>query len=238
MKINAIILAAGKGSRMDSDIPKCAIKIYGKPMILRIIDELETIMIDNIIVVVGYMKEAIINILNDNIKIAVQENQLGTGHAVKCGVEYCEEGLTIVVPGDIPFINADVFKRLISSHLIYKYDVTVATNVLSDSRNYGRVKRNNNKIIGIVEAKNATEEELDIKEINSGLMCFNTDILKEYIDKIEENPITNEYYLTDIIKLLNEKNIGSITYVNDYKLLGINSISDVTKIMEIKNMND
>ena len=238
MKINAIILAAGKGSRMDSDIPKCAIKIYGKPMILRIIDELESIMIDNIIVVVGYMKEAIINIINDNIKIAVQENQLGTGHAVKCGVEYCEEGITIVVPGDIPFINADVFKRLISSHLIYKYDVTIATNVLSDSRNYGRVKRNNNKIIGIVEAKNATEEELDIKEINSGLMCFNTDILKEHIDKIEENPITNEYYLTDIIKLLNEKNIGSITYVNDYKLLGINSISDVTKIMEIKNMND
>ena len=155
MKINAIILAAGKGSRMDSDIPKCAIKIYGKPMILRIIDELESIMIDNIIVVVGYMKEAIINILNDNIKIAVQENQLGTGHAVKCGVEYCEEGITIVVPGDIPFINEDVFKRLISSHLIYKYDVTIATNVLSDSRNYGRVKRNNNKIVEIVEAKNA-----------------------------------------------------------------------------------
>ena len=92
-------------------------------------------------------------------------------------------------------------------------------------------------IIEIVEAKNATEEELDIKEINSGLMCFNTDILKEHIDKIEENPITNEYYLTDIIKLINDKNIGSITYVNDYKLLGINCISDVTKIMEIKSIN-
>lgn len=238
MKINAIVLAAGKGSRLDCDFPKCGIKILGKPMIVRIIEELESVKIDNIIVVLGYMKDKIIDKIDESVKVAIQEEQLGTGHAVKCGIDFCEEGITLVVPGDMPFINSDIIRRLITNHLINKYDATIVTNVLTDSRNYGRVKRNNNKIVKITEARVATKKELEIKEVNSGLMCFNTNILKEYINKIEKNKTTNEYYLTDIVEQICDLNVGSITYVNDYKLLGINTIDDITKIMEIKTNND
>jgi len=242
MKINIIVLAGGKGTRMNTDIPKCAVTVLGKPMIIRILEELDKNYIDNFVIVVGYKKEIIENLLNtknllNKYKLVHQEKQLGTGDAVKKGLEKCSDGITVVLPGDMPFISAEIFERLISTHIVNKNDVSIVTNILKDTTGYGRILRDNNRIVKIIEDKNATKEQKNIKEVNTGLICFNTDLLCESINLLELNELTNEYYITDLIEKLNDKKIGSITYIDDYRLFGINSVNDLNLIIDKINYN-
>ena len=174
MKINAIILAAGKGTRMKSDLPKCAYPFCGKPMVNYIIESCQKAGIENIVCVVGYKKEDLIKVLPENVKHVYQSEQLGTGHAAKCAQEVLkdEQGLTLIFPGDMPLISSDTILNLIKCHKNNNNALTLVTTILEDPKAYGRIYRENGNVKKIVEFKDCNEEQKLIKEINVALYCF------------------------------------------------------------------
>lgn len=231
MKTYAIIMAAGLGTRMKSDLPKCAYPLLKKPMIEYIVDELEKSTVDEIVTVVGHKKEVIEELLGNRVKYAFQEKQLGTANAVSCALSFLEKGQTIILPGDTPLIDLDIINKLINTHKEEKNDLTIGTIVLNDPSGFGRMIRVNNKITKITEHKDATEEELKIKEINTGLFCVDNDILINALSKVSNNNAKGEYYLTDIVEIISkEKKIGSFTVEDTYKLTGINDLFTLSEV--------
>ena len=196
----AIILAAGKGTRMKTELPKCAYPFCGKPMVKYIVENCIKCGINDINVVVGYKKEQIKEVLQDTVSYAVQDQQLGTGHAAMC----CEpllkdkEGLCLVFPGDMPLVDEEIINNLINIHINNKNDLTVVTTILDNPGAYGRMYRENGLIKKIVEFKDATEEQKAIKEVNSGLYCVDIQLMFEALKLIKNNNNSGEYYFTDI----------------------------------------
>ena len=227
MMNNAIILAAGKGTRMKTELPKCAFPLLKKPMVTYIIEALESISIDQIICVVGHKKEVLQDILKDRVKYAIQEEQLGTGHAVKCALDFIDDnGYTIILPGDTPLIDKEILDQLIEVHKSNKNDFTIGTIVLDNPFGFGRIVRDSsNSVLRIVEEKDASEEERKIKEINTGLFLVDNLLLKKALLEIRNNNAKGEYYLTDIVEILSkEAKIGTFTIKDTYKLNGINDL--------------
>ena len=227
MMNNAIILAAGKGTRMKTELPKCAYPLLKKPMVTYIIEALESISIDQIICVVGHKKEVLQDILKDRVKYAIQEEQLGTGHAVKCALDFIDDnGYTIILPGDTPLIDKEILDQLIEVHKSNKNDFTIGTIVLENPFGFGRIVRDSsNSVLRIVEEKDASEEERKIKEINTGLFLVDNFLLKKALLEIKNNNAKGEYYLTDIVEILSkEAKIGTFTIKDTYKLNGINDL--------------
>ena len=227
MMNNAIILAAGKGTRMKTELPKCAFPLLKKPMVTYIIEALESINIDQIICVVGHKKEVLQDILKDRVKYAIQEEQLGTGHAVKCALDFIDDnGYTIILPGDTPLIDKEILDQLIEVHKSNKNDFTIGTIVLDNPFGFGRIVRDSsNSVLRIVEEKDASEEERKIKEINTGLFLVDNFLLKKALLEIKNNNVKGEYYLTDIVEILSkEAKIGTFTIKDTYKLNGINDL--------------
>ena len=227
MMNNAIILAAGKGTRMKTELPKCAFPLLKKPMVTYIIEALESISIDQIICVVGHKKEVLQDILKDRVKYAIQEEQLGTGHAVKCALDFIDDnGYTIILPGDTPLIDKEILDQLIEVHKSNKNDFTIGTIVLDNPFGFGRIVRDSsNSVLRIVEEKDASEEERNIKEINTGLFLVDNLLLKKALLEIKNNNAKGEYYLTDIVEILSkEAKIGTFTIKDTYKLNGINDL--------------
>ncbi|MBP5445852.1 MAG: bifunctional UDP-N-acetylglucosamine diphosphorylase/glucosamine-1-phosphate N-acetyltransferase GlmU [Acholeplasmatales bacterium] len=227
--INAIILAAGKGERMKSDVPKCAFPILKKPMINYILDTLKKTKVDNRVIVVGHKKEVFFEMLKDE-EFAIQENQLGTADAVKCAISKLKDGITIVLPGDTPLISNLLINKLLDLQLKDNNDMTLCTMIVENPFGYGRIIRENNKIKHIVEEKEATKEIKEIKEVNTGIMVFNNEFLKKAIKKIDNNNSKGEYYLTDIINFA--KDISSYTLDDPNMLMGINDLNALNIIEE------
>ncbi len=230
----AVILAAGKGTRMKTDLPKCAFPLLKKPMVEYLVDEIKKTSIDKIICVVGHKKEVLMDILQDKVEYAFQEEQLGTGHAVLCAKKIIGDnpGYTIIMPGDTPLIDEKIINSLIDAHLLNKNDVTIATIKLDNPTSFGRIKRNKeNNIIKIVEEKDCSSEEKKIKEVNTGLYLIDNKLLFEALDKIDNKNASKEYYLTDIIEILSKTNkIGSFTIEDTYKIKGINDLYVLSKV--------
>lgn len=227
MMNNAIILAAGKGTRMKTELPKCAFPLLKKPMVTYIIEALESISIDQIICVVGHKKEVLQDILKDRVKYAIQEEQLGTGHAVKCAMDFIDDnGYTIILPGDTPLIDKEILDQLIEVHKSNKNDFTIGTIVLDNPFGFGRIVRDSsNSVLRIVEEKDASDEERKIKEINTGVFLVDNFLLKKALLEIKNNNAKGEYYLTDIVEILSkEAKIGTFTIKDTYKLNGINDL--------------
>ena len=227
MMNNAIILAAGKGTRMKTELPKCAFPLLKKPMVTYIVEALESINIDQIICVVGHKKEVLQDILKDRVKYAIQEEQLGTGHAVKCALDFIDDnGYSIILPGDTPLIDKEILDQLIEVHKSNKNDFTIGTIVLDNPFGFGRIVRDSsNSVLRIVEEKDASEEERKIKEINTGLFLVDNFLLKKALLEIKNNNAKGEYYLTDIVEILSkEAKIGTFTIKDTYKLNGINDL--------------
>ncbi|MCR5461890.1 MAG: bifunctional UDP-N-acetylglucosamine diphosphorylase/glucosamine-1-phosphate N-acetyltransferase GlmU [bacterium] len=219
--INAIILAAGMGSRMKTDLPKCAFPILKKPMIKYILDALDKTIVENRVIVVGYKKEVLYGMLKDE-KFAVQEKQLGTADAVKTAIPYLNDGVTIILPGDTPLIDSRFIDNIIKSHIEGENDVTICTARLENPFGYGRIVREKGKIKRIVEEKDATGEIKIINEVNTGIIVINNDYLKVAINKIDNKNAKGEYYLTDIINFTNK--IGSHTLGDTNLIQGINDL--------------
>ena len=228
--IYSIILAAGKGTRMKTELPKCAFPILEKPMINYIIDAIDKTKVDRKIVVVGYKKEVFYELLKDVI-FAEQKNQLGTADAVKAALPYIEEGYTLILPGDTPLISYEKINSLIDIELTLDNDIALLTTELDNPTGYGRIIRKNGKIERIVEEKDAFDDEKEIKEVNTGIMIVKNSFLKDAIYKIDNNNAKREYYLTDLLKFT--ENITSIKLDNNEILYGINDLYTLSVVEDM-----
>ena len=229
-KTAAIILAAGKGTRMKSDKPKVIFGLAGKPMINRVVETANKIKSDLIAIVVGYKREQVIAVVpkNTNIKFVEQVQQNGTGHAVMVTEEIFKDfdGDVFILCGDVPLLRHKTLKRIQEHHRKHNASCTVLTAFMDDAHKYGRIVRNpDGNVQRIVEFKDATEEEKEIKEINTGIYCFDAKDLFAALQSIDNNNNQNEYYLTDTLEILNNDNklVTSIILDDMVEASGVNS---------------
>lgn len=240
MNFKALILAAGKGTRMKSKYPKVIHKVCGKEMINHIICASKNAGVNDIITILGHESEVVKKTLPENTKIAMQTEQLGTGHAVMMAKDFIDDNDTILVLcGDTPLIKEETLKNLFDYHTKNNYHATVLTTIVDNPTGYGRIIRDKNlDLLKIVEQKDATEEEKLSKEINSGVYCFNGKSLKESLDLINNNNAQNEYYLTDTIKIIREKGnkVGAYNGSTIEELMGVNSRVELSKAEQIMKL--
>ena len=229
-KTAAIILAAGKGTRMKSDKPKVIFQLAGKPMINRVVETANKINSDLIGIVVGYKKEQVINVVpkNNNIKFVEQVQQNGTGHAVMVTEEIFKEfdGDVFILCGDVPLLRYKTLKKIQEHHRGHNASCTVLTAFMDDALKYGRIVRNTDgNVQRIVEFNDATAEEKEIKEINTGIYCFDSKDLFAALKNIDNNNNQNEYYLTDTLEILNNKSklVTSVVLDDMVEASGVNS---------------
>jgi bifunctional UDP-N-acetylglucosamine pyrophosphorylase/glucosamine-1-phosphate N-acetyltransferase len=236
-KIKFLILAAGKGTRMNSDLPKVLAPLGGKPMIKHLIETISKVYDDKPIIIVGYKAELVKAELGDSCIYALQKEQLGTGHAVFSAKDYCEDAEEIVVlSGDQPFVKAETIKKTIEKHESSKAKITFTTTEIPDFldwRKYfiplGRILRENEEVVGIREYKDASEEEKEIKEINTACCyVFDAKWLWENIPKIKNNNAKNEFYITDLFYIASEEkeNIETVK-MSPEESMGANSKEDL-----------
>lgn len=237
MNFKAIILAAGKGTRMKSKYPKVVHKVCGKEMVNHIIDVSKKSGVKDIVAILGHESDIVKSRLPENTVIAMQTEQLGTGHAVIMAKDHIKDEDTILVLcGDTPLIKEDTLKRLFNYHIENSYHATVLTTDVENPTGYGRIIRDKNlDLLKIVEQKDATEYEKLVKEINSGIYCFNGKSLRESLDLLDNNNAQGEYYLTDTIKIIREKGnkVGAFNGSTIEELMGVNSRVELSKAEEI-----
>lgn len=222
-----IILAAGEGKRMKSKLPKVLHNVCGKPMIDHIIKAMNGANLNDLIVVVGHKAEVVKEHLGNNVSTAFQERQLGTGHAVMCCEDFLKdkEGTVIILAGDAPLITSKTISQVFDYHIKNGYSATVLTADAEDPTGLGRIIRNNQgDIERIVEHKDATEEERNIKEVNSANYCFDIQELLKALKMIDNKNAQGEYYLTDTIEIIKKsgKKVGA--YKTDFvEFMAVNS---------------
>jgi bifunctional UDP-N-acetylglucosamine pyrophosphorylase/glucosamine-1-phosphate N-acetyltransferase len=229
----AIVLAAGKGTRMKTELPKCAFPILKKPMIQYIYENIKKSLIDETTVVVGYKKEIIKEILGERVNYVVQETQDGTGHAVKCTKPLLgkKEGTTIIMLGDMPLIDHKVINKVINYHNDKNNDLTVLTTRFNQPKGYGRIIRNKHgNIEAIVEHNDCTFEQKRITEVNTGIYVVNNQLLFEAVDQIKINEAKQEYYLTDIIEIMkkNDYRVDAFELWDNEKVMGVNDLYSIS----------
>lgn len=240
--VMAIVMAAGKGTRMKSKKSKLVQKIYGKEVVKRAVENAEKAGIKDIVAVVGYMKEEVMAVLGDSVKYAKQEEMLGTGHAVMQAKEYLrgKKGKVLVLNGDVPLIRPETLNKLIEKSIENKEYVTLLTAIYDNPTGYGRIVRDEGgNISAIVEEKDTTEEQKEIKEINAGIYCFDIEELLAALEKIQPNNAQGEYYLTDVIQIMNEKGLktGAVIVEDNTEILGINDriqLEMLTKVLQMR----
>lgn len=205
-RIGAIILAAGKGSRMKATtVNKVAMPLMDKPMIIHTIERLEKMSITDIVVVVGFAKESVMNVLGNKVIFAVQNKRLGTAHAVSCGLKKIASGIehVLVVNGDdSAFYTTEILENLIKTHSESNAALTFLTIDRDNPTGLGRIVRDENgKLSSIVEEKDATDEQRNIKEINPGCYLFSVEFLQKYLPMVKKSSVSGEYYITSLIDI-------------------------------------
>jgi bifunctional UDP-N-acetylglucosamine pyrophosphorylase/glucosamine-1-phosphate N-acetyltransferase len=212
----AIVLAAGQGKRMKSKLYKVLHPVGGKPMVGHVVDTLHHIQVSRTLVVVGFGAEAVQNYLGDKVEYVLQEQQLGTGHAVlQAKTSLCKEkGVTIVICGDTPLIHHRTLQEMIKLHEQSGAAATIMTAEMEQPAGYGRIIRNaEGSVSRIVEHKDCTPEESLIKEINTGTYCFDNQLLFEALGHVTNDNAQNEYYLPDVIRILAGQGKGIQAYL-------------------------
>jgi bifunctional UDP-N-acetylglucosamine pyrophosphorylase/glucosamine-1-phosphate N-acetyltransferase len=197
----AVILGAGKGTRMKSDLPKVMMPVCGKPMIRHIINTLESVPVDKIVVVISAEGDSVRREVAPY-ETVVQREQLGTGHAVKCAAEALKgfDGPILVIFGDTPLIPKTTVEQAVAK-VRNGNQVVVLGYTPADPARYGRLKMEGDQLVGIIEYKDATEEERAIRLCNSGCMAFDGRYLFEILDRIGNENAAGEYYLTDAVRI-------------------------------------
>ena len=236
-----LIMAAGKGTRMNSKKSKLVQKIYDKELVKRVVELAQKIDSDEIITVVGYLKEQIQKVLGDSTKYAYQEELLGTGHAVMQAEEYLKgkKGKVLILYGDVPIIRPETLKSLISKSISNKEYATVLTAVYDNPTGYGRIIRDEGgSVKEIIEEKDADIRQKEIKEINSGIYCFDVEELVLALKQVNNNNAQKEYYLTDVIKIMNEKGLktGAMLVEDNTEILGVNDRSQLELLTRVLRM--
>ena len=233
------ILAAGKGTRMNSDLPKVLHKINNKTLLQFVIETSKSLNPTEIILIVGYKKEAVINSVNKfNLSFAYQNEQRGTAHAIMQCKEHLKNksGKTLILSGDVPLISKNTLKNLIKAHDNDKSLGSLISANIENPTGYGRIIRNSNNIFTkIVEHKDANEKELMVNEINSGIYIFETKTLMEKINLVKNSNNQNEFYLTDIFNFIDS---DKISIYNTKKINEINGINTLAQLEQLsKELN-
>lgn len=240
-KKSAVILAGGEGKRMKSDKPKTLSEVMGKPMLQWVIDSLRKSGVENICIVKGYKKECIeeyLKTLPYNVNSVYQSERLGTGHAVMMAKDFLlnNGGDVIILNGDAPFMDSETISRAYEEHNNSNSSATVISARVDNPTGYGRIVRaDNGSLKAIVEQKDADENTLAIKEVNSGGFWFDCNDLLSVLDNIRANNAAREYYLPDALKLLleNGKVVSAYTAQSSDTVLGANDPTQLAELNEI-----
>lgn len=236
MKLKAIILAAGAGTRMKSKLPKVLHKVCGQTMLGHVIDVAGNSNAEECIAVIGHGADKVKESLSPEVKTVLQEEQLGTGHAVMMAYNHIKEGTILVLYGDGPLITEDTLNSLMDYHREGDYKATVLTTDLPNPKGYGRIIRDvEGQLEKIVEEKDTTEEEKSIMEINSGIYCFDGKLLKEALPQLKNDNAQKEYYLTDVLSIIRDMGFKVGVYKTDkYEdIMAINSREQLAEVEAI-----
>lgn len=236
-----VIMAAGKGTRMNNpNKAKVMFEVNGKPMIEHVVDLAQSLNSDKIIVVVGYQRESVYSHLEKvapTVQFAVQDPQLGTGHAVMQAEPFLRryDGDVLVLSGDVPILRKETIEKLIEFHRDNNAAGTILTANVEVPTGYGRILRSKSGyVVGIVEEKDATDEQRKIKEINSGIYLFDNKYLFAGLQYINPHNAQNEYYLTDVFGYFwSQKLVVSAMMTDDYnEVRGVNTLEQLKEAEE------
>lgn len=241
---SAIVLAAGQGTRIKSKIPKVLHKVCGKEMVNHVIDIISRAGVEDINLIVGKGADLVKEYTSmKKVSYTLQEEQLGTGHAVKCAKGFLKgkSGVVAVFCGDTPLIKQETVEKLFNFHIKNNNSVTIVTSVLDDATGYGRIVRDGDNVLKIVEHKDCNEEELKITEMNAGIYCFDIESLLESLDKLSNDNAQGEYYLTDVVEIqkCEDKKIGAMI-IDFEETVGVNSrqqLAEAEKILRARINN-
>lgn len=222
-----VVLAAGQGTRMKSKLYKVMHPVMGKPMVGHVVDAAHTVKMDQVVTVTGVGAETVQDYLGDKSSYVLQEEQLGTAHAVKQAASILKdkEGTTLVICGDTPLLTAKTLTGLVDFHENEGAKATVLTAHADNPFGYGRVIRSNDDaVVKIVEQKDASKEEAAVQEINTGTYCFDNKALFEALEKVKNENVQGEYYLPDVIEILKnqEELVAAFQLENMDEALGVN----------------
>lgn len=247
MDIKSVILAAGKGTRMKSNLPKVLHEILGKALVGYVLDSVKHITNENFVIVGHHAEEVEKYVIShyENAKTVLQSPQLGTGHAVSmvCPMLENYSGQVLILCGDTPLITEDTLKKFVEYHRENKSDITVMSAIFENPTNYGRIIRDtDNSLKCIVEEKDATLEQKAIKEVNAGIYCINWAKVKSAFSHLTSNNAQGEYYLTDIIEWGKKNGLSVNAYImeNNIETFGINSrvqLAEALKLLQ-KRINE
>ena len=231
-QIKIVVLAAGKGKRIGSDIPKVLIPLHGRGLVEHILDTIKKYTDEKPILVVGHMADMVKAKLGDTCEYALQAEQLGTGHAIACAEGVAKDAEHILIlQGDMPLITDTTIKNLINRHISTGATITFATTKVPDFtdwysafNSFGRIEREGDQVFGIKEYKDASEAERAITEVNAGSYVFRANWLWENLKKIKNENAQKEYYLTDLFHIAFEEGEKIETvHIDPHEALGANT---------------
>jgi bifunctional UDP-N-acetylglucosamine pyrophosphorylase/glucosamine-1-phosphate N-acetyltransferase len=230
--IDAVVLAAGKGTRMQSDRPKVLHELADRPLLDHVLDTARRAGVARMVVVVGHQAERVRTACAaPDVEFVLQEPQLGTGHAVQVAAPALRDGgWTVILAGDVPLLTAATLRHLVDRTRHGDLAAAVLTCVVDDAGSYGRiVKDDRGGLQRIVEARDATPAELDIGEYNSGVYCFRTDRLRAALDSLTTDNDQGEYYLTDTVGWLVGRGepVGTVVTDDPDEVVGINTVDEL-----------
>lgn len=239
-EIAVVILAAGLGTRMKSERAKVLHEILGVPMIFYVLETAVRISGKDIVVVVGNQAEKVKEVVSSRHQVyfALQEEQLGTGHAVQCAMPMVPDHVTdvLILCGDVPLVRLETLQRFVADHFELKRDVSVLSVEMDDPTGYGRlVFDDDGRVLGIVEQTDATEAQKAIRIVNTGIYCVEKAFLAQVLEMLKANNQQGELYLTDIVQIAREleRNIGTLASCDPEEFIGVNTRQDIQKTASI-----
>ncbi|MGE4169186.1 MAG: bifunctional N-acetylglucosamine-1-phosphate uridyltransferase/glucosamine-1-phosphate acetyltransferase [Candidatus Margulisiibacteriota bacterium] len=243
--LKAVILAAGKGTRMKSEILKVAHEVAGKPIVSYVLDTVQHLGVEEVFMVVGHQADLIQkNLKQKHLTFVMQDEQLGTGHAVmqvEPHVQHQDKTSLLILAGDCPLIEESTLKSLVEFHHETNAAATVLTTKMDNPGSYGRILRGKlGTLNGIREAKDCSPAEKKVKEINTGVYIFQAEALFKALGKIDTNNTQKEYYLTDVIHILKTEGKPVSAYCTDKpdQAIGVNTRMDLAKINKLLYRNN
>lgn len=238
---SVVVLAAGQGKRMKSTLPKVMHPVCGRPMVLHVLDAARAVGAQKTVVVLGHGHELVRPHLPREAVVALQEQQLGTGHAVLCAADQIPPGAMLVLPGDTPMVTGEMLSELVRVHTSERAAATVLTMDLEDPTGYGRVLRGEDgSVERIVEHRDASPEELDVHEVNSSMYILPMPETLEILADVTSDNDQQEMYLTDVIAGLRERGarVAACKVADPTLALGVNSqeeLAEAESLMTLKN---